>query len=149
MMDAKVPLIISAALISAQAAYTSVDTVRLLARDPLIEAVANAPDIVAPGDEVIIEWAIVKRTECPGYSSRIWEGENGFHLSEPVQATSLPSGAGVYDVPTQIPLLTPSGEAKLTIRGHFDCPGEEARYFSLGPVTMTVADGAVQRNYGP
>jgi len=148
-MDTKIALIASASLITISAGIEGVETAKTVFSPPIIDAVAIAPGQVSAGDEIVIEWDIIKRTSCPGYSSRVWEGANGFHLSEPVQAASIPEGRGVYSIPTLIPHLAPAGDLRLSIKGHFDCDGREPEYFRLGPVTMTIESNYTQTEWGP
>lgn len=140
MINTKVFLVFSASALGIQAVYTGVDTAYTLMKPPVIEGIADVPAYVTPGEHVLVRWTINKRTVCPGYASRVWQGNAGFHLSEPVQATSIPKGEGVYDIPTGIPNLIPEGAATLTIRGHFDCPGQPPEYFTLGPVQLNVKE---------
>lgn len=114
--------------------------VQVLTEAPLIEGVGIAPAEVHAGDTVLVEWDIVKRTDCPGYSSRVWSGESGFQLTEPVQASGLPVGSATYEIQTGIPRLAPEGPLSLEIVGHYDCEGREPWHFRLGPVEMMVTE---------
>lgn len=111
----------------------------VIAPEPIYGAAVYA-DPVTAGEAILLPWSIDKRTDCPGYAGRVWEGQQDFSLSEPVQATSIPEGVGTYNIPTKIPGLAPAGEMKLWIKGHFDCPGAPPRYFTLGPVIFEVTE---------
>ncbi len=94
---------------------------------------------VRPGNTVIMEWHITKRTDCPGYVGRIWFGEDNFYISEPVRSTNLPRGVGSYQVETTIPLLAPPGKLQLFVKGYFNCTHGH-RFFELGPIKMEVTE---------
>jgi len=133
-----------AGLVALQVSTTAFNGAQVLIRvagPPPIEGQAVAPPVVSPGDEVLVRWTIVKRVDCPGTNSRVWDGENGFHLTEPARPTALPvtQEPQEYPIQTQIPSLAPSGELHLSIVGAYQCPGSEAIPFTLGPATMTVA----------
>lgn len=110
---------------------------------PMIEGYGDVTGEAVPGREVLVNWVITKRTECPGVTSRAWFGEGGFQLTEPLQATALPVGENMaYSIPTRVPGLAPAGDLELHIVGAFNCPGETPSRFDLGPVMMVVKDGA-------
>lgn len=131
---------VASLFVAATAALTGLDALFVLSRGPLIQGEGVASQPAAAGETITVHWSIDKRTECEGYSSRVWTGGLGFHLSEPVQANSLPMGLGEYTIPTTIPEQAPVGPLLLTIRGHFDCPRTEPEYFALGPVAIEVIE---------
>lgn len=95
---------------------------------------------VRAGDEALVEWVIHKQTDCPGWNSRVWNGQNGFHLTEEKMPTTLPrtSSAREYIIPTKVPGYAPPGELSLTIVGEYICPGHDPYPFNLGPVSIEV-----------
>lgn len=105
---------------------------------PLISGSGYVETKAKAGDDVMVNWVITKRTDCPGASSRIWSGEGGFHLSEVMQATSIPQNndAQRYVVPTSVPEMAPDGKLTLKIKGYFDCQDKEREWFTLGPVVI-------------
>lgn len=109
----------------------------------VIEATAiNAPEQVRAGSDVMIDWTIIKRTNCPGATGRVWVGENGFYLSETLRPTGLPRSDKpiLYSIATEIPDMAPLGTLSLSIRGSYHCPGKAAESFALGPVEMEVVE---------
>lgn len=122
------------------AGYQSYDTVDKIVSPPLIEAVGYVDNEVSAGGATLVHWVITKRTKCPGFTSRVWDGVGGFHLTEKVQATSLPiSENKEYNIQTRIPELAPVGDLELNIAIQFDCDGDIFNY-RLGPVGMAVVD---------
>lgn len=105
-----------------------------------IEGGGIAPESVKPGHAVIVDWKIIKRTDCKGQNSRVWNGMNGFHMTEGFQPTTLPTSGNwrEYHVETLIPQLAPSGNLSLSIVGFYQCPGSAKQEFELGPVVMKV-----------
>lgn len=98
---------------------------------------------VRAGDETVIEWTLVKTTDCTGHASRVWRGEDGFYIVEPRKITALPMNHDpvVYSIETTIPELAPVGDLTLEILGSYNCGdllGE--REFSLGPVHINVTE---------
>lgn len=120
------------------AAMSSRDAVVTVMAPPLIEGHGSVSGPVHAGERVLVTWVIDKRTQCPGLTSRVWHGEGGFHLTEPVQITALPEGAGTYQIETAVPALAPPGHLRLKIKGHFECPGAAPVAFALEPVLMEV-----------
>lgn len=108
-----------------------------LTSKPLIDGIGVYAETVTAGETVPVHWVIEKDTDCEGVTSRVWNGE-GFFWSEPQQSTALPMGSWSGDIQTKIPVLAPSGNLELTIKGYFECPGEARRYFSLTPVEFEV-----------
>lgn len=135
------PILAFGATFSALA--TGVDVTKDLLAPAQIEGAGFYNQATAPGETIVVKWVITKRTDCPGYSSRVWSGADGFFLSEPVQATAIPvSTRQAYKIPTTLPSLAPVGELELTIRGHFACENQPRDYFTLGPVVFNVVDAS-------
>jgi hypothetical protein len=109
-----------------------------IALPPPISGGASYSEPVVPGEIVLVPWAITKRTECPGETSRVWDGQGNFHLTEPKQATALPAGTITPNIQTKVPEMAPAGGLQLRIVGFFQCEGERRQDFALGPVTFTV-----------
>lgn len=105
---------------------------------PPIEGVGRYDAPVKPGELVLVDWQIVKRTECPGETSRAWSGERRFRLTEPQQETALPAGNLNPMIQTRIPELAPPGRLELRIVGYFRCEGYSRQDFDLGPVVFEV-----------
>lgn len=105
-----------------------------------IEGRATSPGVVVAGDTAVIDWEIVKRTDCKGQNARVWVGANGFHLAEAFRPTGLPTSDDwrKYRIETEIPDLAPPGELMLSIEGFYQCQGSERQTFTLGPVLMEV-----------
>jgi hypothetical protein len=105
-----------------------------------IEGRAIAPQTVIAGALTIIDWRIVKRTDCKGQNARVWVGESGFHLAEAYRPTGLPTSNDwkTYHIETEIPDLAPPGKLTLSIEGFYQCPGSQRQDFTLGPVHMEV-----------
>lgn len=120
------------------AAVSSRDAVVTVMTPTMIEGRGSVSDPVQAGERVLVTWVIDKRTQCPGLTSRVWHGEGGFQLTEPVQIAALPEGSGTYQIETAVPALAPSGDLTLTIKGHFECPGAAPIAFALEPVVMEV-----------
>ena len=120
-------------------AWNGVDYVSDAITPPVIEGWAERKAPVIAGETIRLEWHIIKRTECEGVVGLIWAGENGFRMSEPIRAASLPMThvETAYRFSTKIPGLAPVGDLELFIKGWYDCPhGKE--YYSLGPVELIV-----------
>lgn len=102
-------------------------------------AVVSAP--VRAGETITVPWQITKRVNCTGVSGRVWAGEKGFSMTEPLRPTSLPAiGKPVrHNIQTTIPELAPPGHLVLRVAGYFDCPGNTRLWWEIGPVTMVVA----------
>lgn len=131
---AYIPLALAvAAMLVIASAYTH------LIRGPLIEGVGSVDGPVRAGEVALVHWVITKRTDCPGESSRVWSGADGFYLADPMRATGLPMGDLQRSIQTTIPSAAPSGPLTLTIRGRFDCLFG-AVPFRLAPVQMDVVD---------
>lgn len=107
-------------------------------RLPPISGTGKALAVAHAGEQLPILWDLVKETDCPGYSGRVFEGPNGFYVSEPVQSNGLPRGEIKKIIHTDIPAFAPVGEIRMYIKGHYDCPNEDPQYFTLGPVLITV-----------
>lgn len=125
------------------AMFTGAEVVLNYSALPMVEGKGYAAGAVVAGSETLIQWDIIKRTDCAGENSRVWHGASGFYLVEPLGQTNLPKTADwrTYDVQTQIPELAPNGPLALTIEGHYQCPSAEPVPFKLGPVVMEVIDG--------
>ena len=133
---------LGAAIAVGVAALQGVETAHDVLTPPAIEGFGVYADPVSPGDEVLVDWTITKRVDCPGSTSRVWFGEGGFQLTEKVQRTVLPvSKDRHYAIPTMIPTLAPHGKLDLYIDGEMKCPDEEAEHFKIGPVTFEVTNG--------
>lgn len=126
---------IAAGLLAIASAF---DAVTVLTSPAPIEGVGYYTAPVSAGETVIVDWQITKRVDCPGFTGRVWEGENGFFLAEPLQPTALPMGTITPKIPTAIPPQAPIGDLRLTIKGAFDCEGREEIHFSLTPVKFKV-----------
>ena len=121
------------------ALVTGADVATDILSPPIIEGSGSYDAPVVAGTTEIVDWFITKRTDCPGYSSRVWTGQNGFFLSEPVQATAIPIGvAREYKIPTAFPSMAPAGKLDLMIKGHFECENQPRDHFTLGPVVFNV-----------
>lgn len=107
---------------------------------PAVEGSGYFSGTAMPGESIPVLWQIVKRTECPGLNSRSWDGEDGFHITETLKPTSLPTTDGFveYLIETKVPDLAPPGELRLTIKGWYECPGADKEPFTLGPVLIMV-----------
>lgn len=105
-----------------------------------IEGRAISPGDVVAGATAIVDWQIVKRTDCKGQGARVWVGESGFHLAEAYRPTGLPTSNDwrTYHIETEIPDLAPPGALTLSIEGFYQCPGSNRQNFTLGPVLMEV-----------
>ena len=108
---------------------------------PAIEGSAVVSEPVRPGQVITVPWLITKRVQCQGVSGRVWSGEKGFSMTEPLRPSSLPAlGRPVtHNIQTQIPELAPAGTLVLKVAGYFDCPGNTRLWWEIGPVTMVVA----------
>lgn len=107
---------------------------------PAIEGWAEWEGPVTAGEHVPIPWTIIKRTPCAGFASRVWVGEDGFRLIEPVTITILPMDPEPreYVFETTIPTLAPKGDLQMTVEGFYECDERSPDYFTLGPVNFTV-----------
>lgn len=134
-------LAFGAAVIGSGAAIEAIDLAIRSNPIPAIEGEGFAPDTVVAGDTEIIKWRIVKRTTCRGTNQRLWLGDDGFRLSEPLGETTLPATGGwrEYNIATKIPDVLPDGRIELWIIGSYECPRRDTERFSLGPVVMNVA----------
>ena len=123
------------------AAQSSLSAISELTTPPMIEGVGIVDGPVRAGEKHLVTWSIIKRTDCPGLTSRVWRGEGGFQLTEQAQVTALDVSEQPreYRIETYIPELAPPGELRLDIEGYFDC-GEGKRGFSIGPVVMQVVE---------
>ena len=92
------------------------------------------------GETITVPWQITKRVNCKGVSGRVWAGEKGFSMTEPLRPTSLPAiGKPVtHNIQTTIPELAPPGQLVLRVAGYFDCPGGDRLWWEIGPVTLQV-----------
>ena len=127
---------------TAMTSYQAATYVLAANTPPPIEGIGTGPELVAAGDTVLIDWRVIKRTDCPGENSRVWTGAKGFSLHEPLGVTSLPATnkPEFYKVQTKIPEAAPPGVLRLSVQGFYKCPGSEAVDFYLGPVTMEVVE---------
>jgi len=107
-----------------------------------IEGSATIVGNVEAGGTYLVNWSIVKRTDCSGMNSRVWEGADGFYLVEPVGETTLPitMEPRTYNIPTRIPELAPPGPLQLSIVGSYTCSGHNPVPFRLGPVITEVVE---------
>lgn len=119
--------------------YTVAQSAYQYARPSIVEGVGAYHSPVTAGETVLIDWMITKRIDCPGQSSRVWSGENGFSMSESMRPTKMPVGTGTYKVETKIPDEAPEGDLKMTVSGYFECPHRDREYFSLNPIILKVA----------
>lgn len=110
---------------------------------PPIEGFAFAPDTVKAGEDVLVYWTIIKRTDCPGENARVFQGEGGFLHRDPLGETRLPQSdtPNRYAIQTSIPNDAPIGDLSLSIEGFYQCQNAEKRPFVLGPVRMQVVSG--------
>lgn len=108
-----------------------------------IEGVGAVREIAVPGETIIVDWIITKRTNCSGVSGRVWSSPDGFSMNEPVTPTSLPVTAEPrhYQIPTAVPGEVTDDSVELRIQGWYDCPNSPREYFTLGPVFMEVEQG--------
>ena len=110
--------------------------------EPPIEGYASRVTPVVAGQPILAYWNILKRTKCPGASSRVWNGEGSFSMVEPLRKTTL-KGNEVwtkYRIQTDIPSLAPVGGLDLYIKGYYDC-GDGPIEFTLGPLELVVVSG--------
>jgi len=123
------------------AGASGVQTVRVLTSPPLIEGTGVYESPVSAGDTVMIDWTITKRTDCPGELSRVWHGENGFYMVEPLRKSALPTinSPVTYSIQTEIPTFAPVGNLQLSINGVYNCDNGPMP-FSLGPVEIEVLE---------
>jgi hypothetical protein len=134
--------ILFAAVMSTSLALTAwdgADYVNSKITPPPIEGWATRVTPVTAGDTVLIYWNIIKLTDCPGASSRVWHGENSFYMVEPLRKTSFRVShiETKYRISTEIPSLAPEGDLLFSIEGYYDCPDERIEY-SIGPVELIV-----------
>lgn len=109
---------------------------------PPIEGVGIYGAPVHPGETVLVEWSLIKRTGCDGVNARVWDGADGFHLSEPLRPTGVSPGGERQikaSIPTEIPDTAPSGKLTLRIVGTY-CPDTDPTPFTLGPVVFEVVE---------
>lgn len=141
-MNTSAPLALVAlfALQTAIAAVQGGEAVIRVITPPAIEGVGSVSTPVHAGKTTLVNWEIIKRTDCPGTNSRLWTGEDGYELREPLGATTLPvtESPVAYAIQTHIPEGAPQGVLRLWIKGEYVCAGQKPTPFSLGPVTMTV-----------
>lgn len=105
-----------------------------------VEGTAVYEGTVRPGQFVLVEWSITKRTECIGMNARVWDGENTFHLTEPAMPNSLPVSNDpiTATIPTRIPEYAPPGKLTLRIVGSCEVDGMKPLPFVLGPIEFEV-----------
>lgn len=135
------------AVIGAVLSFTmvGVEGVSLVAGGVLPAAIEGKGEVrggheVVAGEVAIVDWTIIKRTDCAGQNSRNWFGAAGFELREPIGATKLPQSDDyrTYEIETKIPEYAPVGPLTLVISGHYECvPGQKIP-FELDPVGMVV-----------
>lgn len=141
MISTQISLPVLAVSATLTALVTGADVTRDILSPPLIEGSGRYDATAVAGSTDIVNWVITKRTDCPGYASRVWTGQDGFFLSEPAQATAIPIGvAREYHIQTAFPSMAPAGKLELAIKGHFECEGQPREYFSLGPVVFEVIE---------
>lgn len=142
MQIANAILPLAAALVLSDGAHGFISAYIEKNSPPPIEGTAIAPEFVQAGETVLIDWEIIKRTDCPGVNTRVWQGSNGFYLSEPRGATTLPvtSAPKLYSIQTAIPVLAPPGPLSLSIEGTYRCRHDGEHTFTLGPVVMEVTE---------
>ena len=94
------------------ATLTGVETAVKYTNPPAIEGSAVRVSPVRAGETITLEWAILKRSDCPGEFSRVWVGENGFRVVEARRSSSIPAADEErrYRIPTEVPSLAPCGE---------------------------------------
>lgn len=112
-------------------------------QQPPIEGFAKYNDDVHAGEVIVLDWQITKRVDCVGSSMRVWDGERGYSLREPIRVTTIPKSSDFssYPVLTLIPETAPNGWLRMRIDGVYDCP-ERRMPFSIGPVIFKVSDKA-------
>lgn len=145
-MAANTPTYIIAGLVCLQVGSATIDAGKLILwhqnPDPITGS-GVAPEVVAAGETVQVEWSLVKKIDCPGSSSRVWRGGRNFLVIESSRPTTIPQSDKVqdYSIATQIPDNAPVGPLELTIQGNYDC-GDilGTREFILGPVLMEVVE---------
>lgn len=118
------------------------ETVLRRSLPPPIEGTGYVEGPVRAGGHAIVHWEIAKRTDCPGSVARVWAGENGFYMVEPLGNTAMPQSPAFveYNIQTDIPELAPPGAISLTVVGEYTCVGSEPEPFTLGPVEMVVSE---------
>ena len=129
------------ALVSVAAATVSVvSVVQEAAKAPPIVGYAEYSLPVRADEVAMLKWNITKNTDCEGVLGRVWQGEDGFYLSEVQRASGLPEGDGTYFIPTEIPDGVPAGDLELSIKGFYQCDNNDPDYFTLGPVSLEVVE---------
>ena len=127
----------------ASTGYEAIKTYKDYSTPPGISGVGISHTEVRAGDKAVIEWTLTKEVDCPGTSSRVWRGEDGFYIVEPRTITALPMNPEpvVYSIETTIPALAPVGDLTLEVIGEYNC-GDilGAREFTLGPVHINVIE---------
>ena len=137
---------IAATLLVVQGAstgYEAIKTYKNYSTSPAISGMGVVGDPVTAGTVTTVEWTLVKEVDCPGTSSRIWRGQDGFYVVESKTITALPLNPEpvVYSIETRIPFMAPAGDLTLEILGSYDCGGIlGAREFTLGPVHINVIE---------
>lgn len=108
---------------------------------PPIEGTGAARSVAYPSQSVIIDWMIIKRTDCEGQSGRVWSSDDGFAMNEPMTTTALPTTTEPrhYKIPTLVPSEVTDDNVTLRIKGWYDCPNAPREYFELGPVFIEVS----------
>jgi len=137
-LDALTPIAVAASV--AVASLNTASLINKAGTPPPIEGSAAYNDPVRPGENIRVTWEIFKRTECDGELSRVWRGEDGFHLAEVRREAALPKTEGVqiFNIQTHIPDLAPPGRLELEIHGSYYC--NQRRDFTLGPVVFEVIE---------
>lgn len=107
---------------------------------PAVEGTGAVRQSAYAGESVIVDWIIIKRTDCSGQSGRVWSSPDGFAMNEPVTPTSLPTTDTPrhYKIPTKVPREVTDDNVTLRIKGWYDCPNAPREYFELGPVFIEV-----------
>lgn len=132
------PVLAAGALFAA--AWSGYSTVSELTTPAIVEGAGVVDGPVYAGENTLVTWLITKRVDCPGLTSRVWHGENGFQLTEQAQVTTLDvSEAKEYRIQTRVPDLAPPGDLRLDVEGFLDC-GDGKMGFSIGPVFMEVVE---------
>ena len=103
------------------AGVSGVEAVKSFIAKPLIEGSGIYNKAVRAGETVPIRWLITKRTDCLGWLSRVWVGENGYYLLEASSPSGLPASnlAVEYNIETTIPSTAPPGSLALSIKGEY------------------------------
>lgn len=140
MISTQVTLITATMASFGMAAIEGVQAVQHTLTGAAITGHGSVSGEASPGERVVVRWVIHKRVDCPGWNSRVWDGPDGFKLTEERMATTLPISEKpkVYDIETKIPELAPPGDLELRIVGEYQCKVGGTHEFALGPVDIRI-----------